>query len=72
MLVTAWCTLLERKFLAGAQRRKGPNKVSLKGLLQPVADAVKLFTKEQVVPIKANIYPFQAMPILSLVITFAT
>lgn len=72
LLVTAWCTLLERKLLAGAQRRKGPNKVSFKGTLQPVADAVKLFTKEQVVPIKANMYPFKVIPTLSLVITFAT
>lgn len=37
-----------------------------------MADAVKLFTKEQVVPIKANMYPFKIIPTLSLVITFAT
>ena len=72
LLVTAWCTLLERKLLAGAQRRKGPNKVSLKGVVQPISDAIKLFTKEEVVPIKSNIYPFKFMPALSLVITLAT
>lgn len=37
-----------------------------------MADAVKLFTKEQVVPVKANMYPFKLMPALSLIITFAT
>lgn len=69
---TAWCTLLERKLLALVQRRKGPNKVSWQGALQPVADAIKLVTKEKVVPLAANIYPFVLMPPVALTISLAT
>ena len=41
----AFITLLERKVLGYSQRRLGPNKPSFIGILQPIADAVKLFTK---------------------------
>lgn len=69
LLATAWCTLLERKILARAQRRKGPNKMSVKGVAQPLADALKLLTKKQVVPSRANLIPFVAIPRLALVIS---
>lgn len=54
LISIAFYTLFERKFLALAQRRKGPNKVSLAGLPQPLADALKLFLKQQATPTRAN------------------
>ena len=50
LLAVAWFTLLERKIMAGIHRRRGPNVVGAWGLLQPLADGLKLILKETILP----------------------
>ena len=67
LLVTiAYYTLAERKIMASVQRRLGPNVVGFWGLLQPLADGLKLFGKELVIPSHANsrIFIFAPMGVL--------
>ncbi|OYU44979.1 MAG: NADH-quinone oxidoreductase subunit H [Burkholderiales bacterium PBB4] len=66
MGAVAYLTLWERKFLGWMQVRVGPNRVGPLGLLQPIADALKLLTKEILVPSAANKELFFVGPILTI------
>jgi NADH-quinone oxidoreductase subunit H len=66
MITVAWLTYAERKVIGYMQVRMGPNRVGPIGLLQPIADALKLMTKEVIFPTQSNKYLFIIAPVLSI------
>ena len=62
LLAASYLVWLERKLLARFQIRLGPNRAGIFGLLQPIADAVKLLTKEDLIPAEADSLIFQLAP----------
>nr|AIE43810.1 NADH dehydrogenase subunit 1 [Lophophysema eversa] len=72
MLRIALITLIERKLLGTSQARKGPNIVNLSGILQPIADAIKLLTKEIILPNNTNPVLFILTPIIALTLALFT
>ncbi len=74
MVVVAYTTLAERKVSAWIQDRPGPNRVGPFGLLQPIADGIKNFLKEETLPATANRFYFVLGPMLAIapaLVTFA-
>ncbi|MBK5970128.1 MULTISPECIES: NADH-quinone oxidoreductase subunit NuoH [Thiorhodovibrio] len=67
LVVVAWYTYAERKVIGYIQVRIGPNRVGWRGLLQPIADALKLMVKEIIVPTQANKVLFLAAPLIAIV-----
>ena len=64
LVAVGWYTTVERKVLGYIINRKGPNKVGYMGIMQPMSDGVKLFTKEVVVPRYRNKGPFVVVPVI--------
>lgn len=69
LVAVAYFTIAERKIMGAIQRRRGPNVVGFIGLLQPLADGLKLFAKETILPTSANTTIFLIAPALSFILS---
>ena len=69
LISVAYFTLAERKIMGSIQRRKGPNVIGYLGLLQPLADGLKLFVKETILPSNANLIIFLIAPMLTFILS---
>ena len=69
LIAVAYFTIAERKIMGAIQRRRGPNVVGFIGLLQPLADGLKLFVKETTLPTSSNTAVFLLAPALSFLLS---
>ena len=69
LISVAYFTLAERKIMGSIQRRRGPNVIGFLGLLQPLADGLKLFVKETILPTAANQGVFLLAPLLTFLLS---
>jgi len=69
LISVAYLTLAERKIMGSMQNRKGPNFVGYIGLLQPLADGLKLLLKETVIPNNSGVFSFIVAPIITLLLS---
>lgn len=69
LISVAYFTIAERKLMGSIQRRRGPNVIGFLGLLQPLADGLKLFVKETIFPSNSNLYIFILAPILTFILS---
>ena len=69
LISVAYFTIAERKFMGSIQRRRGPNVIGFVGLLQPLADGLKLFVKETILPSNSNVYVFLLAPLITFILS---
>ena len=69
LISVAYFTIAERKIMGIIQRRKGPNVIGFVGLLQPLADGLKLFVKETIFPSNSNLIIFLIAPMLTFILS---
>jgi NADH-quinone oxidoreductase subunit H len=70
LLSVAYATYAERKIIGWMQVRIGPNRTGPIGLLQPIADGLKLFFKEEIIPAQASKFAFVLAPLVALITAF--
>ena len=69
LISVAYFTIAERKIMGSIQRRRGPNVIGFLGLLQPLADGLKLFAKETILPSNSSIIIFLIAPIFTFILS---